>query len=501
MIYSLSKLVLVNAMTDMTNAFRHLRKSWIVLGVALAFATLAVDTYPVVLNDSIAYLTHSQSLAEYGIVSFGYRQIGYPLWLALWDWIGSAVEPFALVSLVQRGAFLVVAVLAVRKLGKPGLILVGLLLVPTYIAYSNLILTEAVGIPLATLAGVLLAVLLMKSGLSESVDCSTGIRLLIASSATVAVALAMVRFHYVVIGGALLAAILWMGWRNPRVRRAASIWAFAATATIGLAFLFMSLENRSEFGEFFPTVRGERVQFWTLWQVVVEPNPGTIQDRLPAIFADGNPYTFMAQVDSLDYEEAKEVYSEARQAILEAAGTSMWRERASAAGAALIAGRIDDLRSSMSTTAQDVLPGELELRIHRNNFARGQGVMAFNDTFNEGRITRAGFISSGPIPQLPMPQASDVFAWLVPISTILLLAGLTRRDARPKAIAGLAVLMAYVSLAGWFILDNFRFLLPAYMVTLVLAASVTRELVDAVKSPRVPTDQVPAVGRNEPRRT
>lgn len=462
--------------------------AFLTFGGIVVLGALSVDTYPVITNDSIAYLQHSQDLTGYGFVNVGYRQIGYPLWLAGVNWLGSLVEPLALTSLLQRLAFVAVALFALSISRGAGLMLLLLLLVPTYVAYSNLILTESIGIPLASMAGVLI-VLLLSTRLAESrdrdsTDTSGPDTWLIMATAAIAVALSLVRFHYVLMAAALLAALAYAGARSPDRRRITFTAGIVAAVVIAASYFAMAVENHDEYGVWFPTARGERVEFWTVWQVVVAPNRDIVRDRLPEIYADGDPYTFMGQIDSLPYGEVRERYESAIDAILNATGTTLGNERVKAAVSSLVAGRVDDISGIMHETSTDVLPGQLEDRIHRNSFARRHGIDGFNEQFNDGRATRASLLSSAVLPSIPAPPARDLFKWLVPSSTIIILLGLVVGRLRAVSLAGLAIVVGYTGLAGWFILDNFRFLLPAYMVVAVIGGFILNELVDVARSRR-----------------
>ncbi len=56
--------------------------SAMVLSMAVLAVVIAVDVYPIITNDSLAYLGHSNSIGPTGFVQAGYRQVGYPQYRA-----------------------------------------------------------------------------------------------------------------------------------------------------------------------------------------------------------------------------------------------------------------------------------------------------------------------------------------------------------------------------------------------------------------------------------
>ncbi|HEX9977523.1 MAG TPA: hypothetical protein VGB41_02745, partial [Acidimicrobiia bacterium] len=78
---------------------RWLRRTifWVV-AVVLGSRLLSVGLIPTVTTDSLTYLKYSNDLTGNGFVLLGYRQFGYPLFLALVDLLGRGfgIEPLIL---------------------------------------------------------------------------------------------------------------------------------------------------------------------------------------------------------------------------------------------------------------------------------------------------------------------------------------------------------------------------------------------------------------------
>ncbi len=75
-----------------------------VLAAAVISRLLAVNLIPVITNDSVGYLSQAQDLFSDGLVRGGYRQVGYPLFLASTDIVGTVLrlEPVLMTAAIQR---------------------------------------------------------------------------------------------------------------------------------------------------------------------------------------------------------------------------------------------------------------------------------------------------------------------------------------------------------------------------------------------------------------
>ena len=96
----------------------HLRRIRFAIGSGLLIAAvlvlLVVDIFPIITNDSLEYIGHSNTLASTGFVQLGYRQVGYPLFLAVVDAIATplGLEPLLTAVVLQRIVYLSALVFA-----------------------------------------------------------------------------------------------------------------------------------------------------------------------------------------------------------------------------------------------------------------------------------------------------------------------------------------------------------------------------------------------------
>lgn len=125
----------------------------------LALSLLSVNTFPSINNDGVEYIGYSRSLIDGGLVRLGSRQIGYPLVLAIERFVAqfAGVEALLFSVLVQR-LLLVVAVLYSVWLWRwRSTPVVLLAITPSFLAYTDLIMTESLTISLALLLACLVA--------------------------------------------------------------------------------------------------------------------------------------------------------------------------------------------------------------------------------------------------------------------------------------------------------------------------------------------------------
>ncbi len=143
----------------------------------------------------------------------------------------------------------------------------------------------------------------------------------------------------------------------------------------------------------------------------------------------------------------------------------------------LTGGRMDDIHSLTTSSAKDVLPGQLESRIHRNHYAKRHGYEKFNSQYNDGRQTRGALLGSCLIPDLPSPHIFTLFGILLPAAIVTLIIGMARSRTRILSSVGLGLVFAYAAVGGWYNIDNLRFLIPVYVSIITMAGAVAQSFV------------------------
>lgn len=222
----------------------------------LVYAMIRVNWLPIIFPDSLMYLEHSNDIFGVGLVQVGFRQFGYPAWLAAIDSLAGLinVEPLALTVILQRLLLIIGAMMAVYVLRWWATFIVLVLALPTMVVYSNFILTEAIGVPVAVIAAVACVALFKPS--SRSVGT---VALLIASVA--AAVLPMIRLHYGLLSVAIVVSIAIALLRDPERRRQGVMAILGIVASISVLVVSLSIENKAENDIFFPSLGSERVLF------------------------------------------------------------------------------------------------------------------------------------------------------------------------------------------------------------------------------------------------
>lgn len=448
---------------------------WASFGV-LAARVLSVDIFPVITNDSVSYLQHSDDLGGFGAIWAGYRQFGYPLFLAVVDMLGSAtgVEALVLTAFLQR-ALLVSSLLYATWLWRFwALPAVFLFTTPTLTAYTNLILTEGLAIPLAILLASLLAHVIKVCAEEELAPWPVvgGLSLM---TTTVLTALVSIRLQYALLGTAFVALLYTLARAGGWVRRLGLVLAIVALAT-GLAMVVpMSVENRNEFGVLMPSVRGERSAYWATWQTVFREPSARLDSRVIDLYADGDPYAFIREVESLpDYEEQKAAFTGAIDRMVEASGRSIAAQRFAAVRGVIQGGRTDDLQGIVMSIAE-ADPSDIDEAIYWNALAREIGPEAFVDRFNRGRDIEPVVVS--PIaPDQVAPYFGTVLALGLPLAAIALATGIAVGRTRTLAASGLTTLIATVLVFSYLLMDNVRFLLVQEAFVVVAATGTVHGL-------------------------
>jgi len=450
------------------NAERFL---WMLFGL-LCLRFLAVDVFPTITNDSIGYLSHSDNLAEAGTIRAGYRQVGYPLYLALVDWLGGVmrVEPLLLTAVIQRGLLLAGLGYATWLWRFWALPLVFVLTTPTLIAYTNLILTEGLAVPLTVLYACLVGHTTLVSKKADE-DVRLEAAWLAAGAGALYVILVSIRFHYILLGTGILGCAFVL-YRNGRRARGWAIRLTTAVALFGVGLLgVMSYENSTEYDTFLPSVRGERSAYWATWWVVFDDPAVRSDPDLQDLYADGDPYAVIREVESgSDYTEQREDFNMAIGRLVEASGSTRNAQRMRSFLGALTGGRIDDVRGVVERIASTP-PSEIDKAIHRNTWIADWGVETFLATFNDGEEI-VPIVTSPIAPIRSAPYFVSLLGVALPTAVIVLIGGAVIRETRVFSVVGLMALWASLAVVAYYLMDNVRFIIVPNLFALTVATGV-----------------------------
>jgi hypothetical protein len=457
------------------------RSMAVVIALFVAVAWFSVNTFPVATNDSIAYLSHATGLRDGGLVQQGYRQVGYPAFAALARGFGAFIgaDPLLWVAVIQRALLAVSLGYLVwlwRWWSTPVVVLIGL---PTFVVSSNFLLTESIGVPLALLlAGALTHTVRLLQGSSTGHGPVAGsrtengplLRLLVFSIAVFAFLLVTTRFTYAVLGVAPLVVVYAARQVGDAGALRIGMTSFLAFGLASAAFtLGLSLENRAEYGEFSPSTQTTRTEYWSAWEIVFTLHPENAEDEDLAEFYDGgSPYGFIHQVDTIDsIPEQRDLFRARVSELLDAAAMSRPHEQRAAFVGALRGGRLDDL-ANLVRRVESAGRDEVASVAHRNRMSWTEGPDAFENRFNRGRPLGA-VITDELVPSLPFPYFATLLRWLLPLSLVVAVVGLTRRRARPLALASVVPAAVISGVAGLMMADNLRFLLVTSVWCVALA--------------------------------
>ena len=351
-----------------------------------------------------------------------------------------------------------------------------LAITPSFLAYSDFILTEGLTIPLALLLACLVSnhFRLVQTDLPDNLELfgqrlpAEQLALATAwAAAVVAFALMLIRYPFVVFGMVPL-TIWWASRERGEMARPylAALLVFLAAASV--LTLGLSAENSTEVGVFRPTVRGERAMYWSAWHLVFTLHPENRNDETLAGFYDaGSPYPHIWDVEAANprYADQAQVLNRSIDQMLTAAGLDPRRERLFSFLGALTGGRHDEVRPRieqiLNTDASSV-----DEAIHVNDVSRQQGWEVFNDRYNEGSKPQS-VITSPAFPSPPMPYVADTLRLLLPAALIGICVFAFRRRQYWLASVYLVPVVAFSAALAWILADNVRF----FMTTSVYAVA------------------------------
>ncbi len=440
-----------------------------------------MNTFPVITNDSLAYLGHSSDSSAFGSVNAGYRQLGYPVSLTLFRAVADAltIEALLFTSMAQRAILLAGVVLSLVMWRWASAAFLVFILSASALAFPDYILTEGLSVPLAILLAVVFLGFAAKRTQWEG---SRRWRLWAAGGAVVFLAMwrFALRFPFGIFG-LLPMGVALMSWKSTFRKPALGLLAVYVVAA-GSLTLAMSMENADEYGVFFPTVRGERSAYWATWSQVFADAENRDNPNLAGFFDDGDPYRFIAEVDNsgLPYVEQIAVYRAAIEDLLAAADISPRWSQAESFLWSLRGGRLDDLANITDAIAASTRHN-VDSVIHSNGFSRREGIEAFSDRYNNGQQPEAMLTSEASL-RLPLPDGQESLSLLLPIGLLVLVIGATRRATRIEAVVGLLVVVGYAAAIGIIRADNYRFLITTSAFGLVMATGIGYRLVQVTRA-------------------
>jgi hypothetical protein len=432
---------------------------------------LAVNTHPIITNDSLEYLDHSRDPGAYGMVFKGYKQIGYPITLMVERWIASlvGVEPLLFSAVVQRmllAGALGYAVWLWRWKATPIVLLV---ICPGFLVYPNFLLTEGLSVPLSLLLACLVGHFFsltstpsppLEHGAASALPSKAPITIAALATFLVFVLLTL-RFPLAVFGLVPVMFVAGAIRSGSPSRRALSAILLVFLLVGGVFTAALAVENKNEHGVLSPSTVGEPAQFWGAWRLTFILN--SENQNIPALeefYDGGSPHPRIARTASENPEYRDQAISLEADIteMLDLAGMDRSQERLFAMAGVLRGGRIDDLRG-YTATALRADARSIDEAINGNEFALNNGVDAFAERYSDGLLPQS-IITSPVFPQFPASGIQKVLKYLLPLA-LLGLAVLTAR--KRQWLSGLAFLGPIIVLSvamGWVLLDNVRFVLP-----------------------------------------
>jgi hypothetical protein len=462
-----------------------------VLGIiVVGVLWLGVNIFPVITNDSLAYLTHANDLPGGGFVQLGYRQVGYPAFAALARGVGDLLggNPVLWIPLIQRMLFALAGVYLAwvwRWWALPALLL---LAAPTFMVYSNQVLTEGLGIPAALfLAGVTthaIAILQQRPQARHlSFATPLGRRVvagLVLAAAFLAFVAVAVRYTYAALGIAPL-VIAYVAWQYRRkALRLAIVGLAAFVAATGIFTVGICLDNLNDWGRFTPATRTARAEYWAAWSLVFTLHPDNVdKPELTEFYDGGTPYTFIHALDENDdLDETDAQFEQGIEDLLAAAGMSKRREQLAAFAGGLTGGRLDDFGHILTDDTRAGLKQVLK-EMHRNRQSWNEGRSAVNERYNRGQPLTP-VLTDAIVPDPPFPYFVTLLRPLLLFAMAVGVAGLLRRSTRGVAVGLLAPPVVMSLAAAATLADNVRFLLITSVWAIAMSGPLLRMLLDEV---------------------
>jgi hypothetical protein len=438
----------------------------------VAYSAIRVNWLPVITPDGLNYLEHSNDLFGLGFVQLGFRQFGYPTWLAFIDAVAqmASVQPLALTVILQHLLLFFAVGITIWVLRWWSAPTVLVLLTPSMVAYSNFILTESVAVPL-TVVGAAACVVLISSRTSNRTTAW------VVLAATVGTLLPMIRLHYATISFAIAVALFAALRLQRESRRAITVALASGGVVLSLLVGGMTIENYRESGVLAPSIGSERAMFWAAWVTIGLANEEAVAEAMPEVYLEGETDAFIRKMNEsgLSAGEQRPIYASAVNRIFEATGASKTRARINSLGGVFIGGRLDDLGSGLNYIAAPDHGEDLERAIHLygGNGQVDRSMIA--DQYNNGILPTPIVDFAASVPSPPSPSIALVLVFLIPLFTVASTYLLWFKHSRLLAILGLVVLIANALASFAFLTDNVRYLLPAYLFFVTITLGAARE--------------------------
>jgi hypothetical protein len=440
--------------------------------LVVVYSVVRVNWFPAITPDGLNYLDHSSDLVGTGFVQYGYRQFAYPAWLAFVDTTArmGSLEPLGLTVVLQRLLLIAAAGVAVFVLRGWSIPIVFVLLSPSAIAFSNYILTETIAIPIAVV-GAAASVAILRNRPRKQIGTWLGV------AAAAGVLLPMIRLHYAVISVAIAVAILGAG----RMRGSSSRRTIVALSIVGLTFSLLvgalALENRREEGVLSPSIGAERQMFWATWENVANFYRDEVAEAVPEVYLDGSDFAFIRKMDSsgLSAAEQRAIYASAVNEIYAATGVSQTGERFRSFVGVIAGSRLDDLGRSLRLLASPATPESLDSYIHQYGSVTPVDPEMIGNRYNDGTPPTAILAVAEVVLAFPSPDLKVMMVYLIPMMLMIGVYLLRFAHARLLAAIAIGVILAYSAASFAFMMDNLRFLLPAYLFSITLSLGALRE--------------------------
>jgi hypothetical protein len=444
--------------------------------IVIASRALSPDIIGILNNDSIHYLERAQDPFRFGLVYQGFRQAGYPLFLAVMGFF-SDLTPYDLffsTALVQRLLLLAglgYLALLLRWWAAPALVFLSM---PTLVTMTDVMLTEAISLSLAV---ILACQLVHASGLGLlTVDSRKQTILLVAAGTTLAF-LVLIKFQY----AAMLlpiAGVVFALWRSGRFSGKTALWMAAAPALfVGLLGLGQAIENEIETGVFLPVSESARAAWYSAYKSVFFGLDDQVPSELEPFYDGGDLYVFLhgLEREEPDYLVRREIISVRIDQLFSAAGTSHRQVQWDALIGFLQLGPSDDLESLVRFIRERPIM-EVQALNDRNFFSGDNGIDALYARFNDGQTpsfltTSAVALAIGP------DDYRSVRLWVLPLALLVLLIATSSRDTRWLATGTLFMVLAIALAHALYYTSNSRYTLPSATFAVAVATSFLPVLV------------------------
>jgi hypothetical protein len=95
--------------------------------------------------------------------------------------------------------------------------------------------------------------------------------------------------------------------------------------------------------------------------------------------------------------------------------------------------------------------------------------------YNRGTPPMVVLATTDLVPTIPSPDLDTLMSLVIPFMLLVSMYLLRFRNARPMAALAIGLILAYAVASFLFIMDNLRFLLPAYLFAITVSLGAIRE--------------------------